>query len=43
MARFRCTPPVRAAREAVYAIAWMRLIMSWYFGPYLSHTGLTAF
>src|ERR1700692_1926629 len=37
---------VRAPRRGVVriqAMAWMRLIMSWYFGPYLSHTGLTAF
>ena len=25
-----------------YFTSWMRLIMSAYFGPYLSHTGLTA-
>ncbi len=28
--------------ERCYFVSWMRLTMSAYFGPYLSHTGLTA-
>src|SRR6185369_2816069 len=29
-------------RRLAYCTAWMRLIMSAYLAPYLSHTGLTA-